>query len=88
MKLLDIFEQESPSPLQPGEKRERKDIKIRDLQEIDAKLFKLRDSLYDSEYLKDKFAQDKALQDALTNLQKRVQLKISYITDPHQVDPK
>ena len=65
MKLLDIFEQESPSPLQPGEKRERKDISIRDLRAIDAKLSNLQDSLHDSEYLKYKFAQDKALQDAL-----------------------
>lgn len=80
MKLLDIFEQESPSPLQPGEKRERKDISIRDLRAIDAKLSNLQDSLHDSEYLKYKFAQDKALQDALAALQKRVELKISYMT--------
>jgi hypothetical protein len=78
MKLLDIVEQESPSPLQPGEKRERKDISIRDLQAINTKLTNLRDSLHDSEYLKDKFAQDKALQDALATLQKRLALKISY----------
>jgi len=80
MKLLDIVEQESPSPLQPGEKRERKDISIRDLQAINTKLTNLRDSLHDSEYLKDKFAQDKALQDALATLQKRLALKISYVT--------
>lgn len=79
MKLLDIFEQESNSPLQPGEKRQRADITTRDLYAISNKLERLEQSLHDSEYLSDKFAKDAALQAALTKLQNRIKLKISYV---------
>ena len=65
MKLLDIFEQESNSPLQPGEKRQRADITTRDLYAISNKLERLEQSLHDSEYLSDKFAKDAVLQAAL-----------------------
>lgn len=75
MKLIDLFEQE----LMPGEKRIHTDIKVRNLEAIQEKIYKLKDHIYSSEILKNEYGKDPALQAALTNLVSRLERKLEYL---------
>lgn len=66
MKLLHLFEQ--ASDLQPGEKRVRPDIRIRNIADLEARISQLQDHIDQSAHLKHTYTSDPELKAALDRL--------------------
>lgn len=74
MKLWHLFEQDD-NHLQPGEKRIRTDIKLRNLRAIEDRIWELERNIDKSHALKSAYQQDVKLQAALTDLIARLTRK-------------
>lgn len=75
MKLWHLFEQDFESDLQPGEKRERNEFRLRDYKAIENRIWELQNNIEKSEFLKSTYKQDAKLQAALTDLMQRLERK-------------
>jgi len=78
MQLKDLFE--AIGELQPGEKRVPADVQMRDVEKIQRRINELMDAIYKSDDLMKLFKRDPELQAKMTQLQARVNRKVTMLT--------